>query len=111
MQPSQSFKALTDRTIHLYRLTQGTFVLMSGRLGAVYGHKNMLLAGGLLFSVLTLINGFTTNFIAFNTVRALSGIGGALILPNGVAMLSITNPPGRARNLSLGFFGGKKPAT
>jgi MFS family permease len=28
-----------------YPLTQGTFVLIGGRLGAVYGHKNILAAG------------------------------------------------------------------
>ncbi|KAJ9203079.1 hypothetical protein DTO164E3_2550 [Paecilomyces variotii] len=76
-----------------YALTQGTFVLISGRLGAVYGHKNLLLIGG-----------------AWLTVRALSGVGGAFILPNAVAMITITNPPGRVRNLSLAFFGASAPA-
>ena len=90
-------------------LTQGTFVLVSGRLGAVYGHKNILFLGGSLFTVFTLINGFVPNCIAFNAIRALSGIGGALILPNAVAMIAITNPPGRWRNLSLGFFGASAP--
>ena len=82
---------------------------MSGRLGAVYGHKNMLLAGGLWFSTCTLVNGFVNDFIPFCLVRALSGIGGSLILPNGVAMLGIMNPPGRARNLGIGFFGASAP--
>lgn len=90
-------------------LTQGTFVLMSGRMGAVYGHKNMLLAGGAWLTVCTLACGFSDNFIAFATLRALSGIGGAFIMPNAVAMLAITNPPGRTRNLSLGFFSASAP--
>jgi MFS family permease len=90
-------------------LAQGTFVLISGRLGAVYGHQNMLMAGGIWFAVLTLVNGFMTDFVAFCLVRALSGIGGALILPNGVAMVGITNPPGSARNLAYGFFGASAP--
>ena len=90
-------------------LTQGTFVLMSGRLGAIFGHKNMLLIGGAWFSVLTIINGFIPDFLGFCAIRALSGIGGALILPNGVAMVGITNPPGRIRNLSMGFFGASAP--
>src|SRR6266571_3695124 len=93
----------------LHSLTQGTFVLMAGRLGAVYGHKNLLLLGGLWFTVFTIINGFIKNFIAFNTIRALAGIGGGIILPNAVAMIAITNPPGKARNLSLGFFGASAP--
>ncbi|KAL9096066.1 MAG: hypothetical protein Q9165_001588 [Trypethelium subeluteriae] len=39
----------------------------------------------------------------------IGGIGGALILPNAVAMLAITTPPGRMRNLSLGFFSASAP--
>ncbi|KAI0380337.1 MFS general substrate transporter [Hypomontagnella monticulosa] len=92
-----------------YPLTQGTFVLVSGRFGAVYGHKNMLLLGGLLLIFFTFACGFCSNFIAFNIMRAMSGIGGAFIMPNAVAMIGITNPPGFARNLSLAFFGASAP--
>ncbi|KAI9740020.1 MAG: hypothetical protein M1818_004771 [Claussenomyces sp. TS43310] len=92
-----------------YPLTQGTFVLMSGRFGAVYGHKNILLAGGAWFVLWSLINGFCTNFIAFNTARAMTGIGGALIMPNAVALISTTVPPGRLRNVSLGFLAASAP--
>ncbi|KAI2627897.1 MFS general substrate transporter [Hypomontagnella submonticulosa] len=92
-----------------YPLTQGTFVLVSGRFGAVYGHKNMLLLGGLFLIVFTFACGFCDNFIAFNVMRAMSGIGGAFIMPNAVAMIGITNPPGFARNLSLAFFGASAP--
>ncbi|KAI0881358.1 MFS general substrate transporter [Annulohypoxylon maeteangense] len=92
-----------------YPLTQGTFVLISGRFGAVYGHKNMLLVGSLILIVFTLVCGFSNNFVAFNVMRAMSGIGGAFIMPNAVAMIGITNPPGFARNLSLAFFGASAP--
>lgn len=30
-------------------------------------------------------------------------------MPNAVAMISSTNPPGRVRNLSLGFFAASAP--
>ncbi|RYO77347.1 hypothetical protein DL766_007943 [Monosporascus sp. MC13-8B] len=92
-----------------YPLTQGTFVLVSGRFGAVYGHKNMLLLGCAVLVVFTFACGFCGDFIAFNLMRALSGIGGAFIMPNAVAMIGITNPPGFARNLSLAFFGASAP--
>ncbi|KAI1105728.1 MFS general substrate transporter [Jackrogersella minutella] len=92
-----------------YPLTQGTFVLVSGRFGAVYGHKNMLLIGSLFLIIFTFVCGFCNNFIAFNVMRAMSGIGGAFVMPNAVAMIGITNPPGFARNLSLAFFGASAP--
>jgi MFS family permease len=52
------------------------------------------------------MNGFCTESLtAFSIVRAMSGIGAALVMPNGVAIIGITFPPGKMRNLSLGFFG------
>lgn len=92
-----------------YPLTQGTFVLISGRLGAVYGHKNMLLLGGAWFALGSLINNFCSDFLVFNLIRGFTGMGGALILPNAVAMIGITFPPGRMRNFCLGIFGAAAP--
>ncbi|KAL5085617.1 hypothetical protein Trisim1_010101 [Trichoderma cf. simile WF8] len=92
-----------------YPLTQGTFVLISGRLGAVYGHRHVLIAGAVWFVICSLANGFCKTFVTFNIVRALSGIGGALIMPNAVALISTTIPPGKTRNVTLGFFGASAP--
>ncbi|BAE65573.1 unnamed protein product [Aspergillus oryzae RIB40] len=92
-----------------YALTQGTFVLMSGRLGDVFGHRKLLLIGGAWLSLCVLVGAFCNNFFAFVTMRALAGVGGAFIMPNAVAMISSTNPPGRLRNLSLGFFAASAP--
>ncbi|KUJ14948.1 MFS general substrate transporter [Mollisia scopiformis] len=89
-----------------YPLTQGAFVLISGRIGAVYGHKNILFLGGVWWILWSMINGFcTTSIIPFSIARAMSGIGAAFVMPNIVAILGITFPPGRGRNLVLGFFG------
>jgi MFS family permease len=92
-----------------FSLTQGTFVLVSGRLGAVYGHRHVLITGAVWFVICTLGNGFCTSFVSFNMARALSGIGGALIMPNAVALISTAIPPGRLRNITLGFFGASAP--
>ncbi|KAL4922484.1 major facilitator superfamily domain-containing protein [Aspergillus aurantiobrunneus] len=93
-----------------YGLTQGTFVLTSGRLGDVCGHRKMLLGGGVWLVLCTFVSAFChNNFFAFVTMRALAGVGGASIMPNAVAMIAITNPPGRIRNLSLGFFAASAP--
>ena len=42
-------------------------------------------------------------------MRALTGIGGGLIMPNAVAMITIMVPPGRSRNVAMGFFGSSAP--
>ncbi|KAJ5911431.1 uncharacterized protein N7473_000734 [Penicillium subrubescens] len=93
-----------------YGLTQGTFVLISGRLGDVYGYRELVLAGGAWLAITTLASAFCgKEFFAFIIMRALGGLGGAFIMPNAVAMISSTNPPGRVRNLSLGLFGASAP--
>ena len=92
-----------------YRLTQGAFILVTGRLGTIYGHRKILLAGAGWWVLCSFVNAFCNNFIAFNLIRGLSGIGGAMIVPNAVAIIGTTFPPGRKRNLSLGLFGAGAP--
>ena len=82
---------------------------MAGRLGAVYGHKRILLIGASWWTLWSFINGFCNNFVFFNVARALSGIGAAMVSPNAVAIIGTTFPPGKKRNLSLGFFGAGAP--
>jgi MFS family permease len=87
------------------RLTQGAFVLVSGRIGAVYGHKKIVLVGGAWWTFWSLINGFCTgSIITFAIARACSGIGAAFAMPNVVAIIGITFPPGKMRNMTLGLF-------
>lgn len=98
-----------DRTDCLSRLTQSAFVLISGRLGAVYGHQKILLIGGGFLVVFSLINAFCSTYESFVSARALTGIGGGLLMPNAVAMLMIMVPPGRARNVTMAFFAASPP--
>ncbi|KAI0337048.1 MFS general substrate transporter [Trametopsis cervina] len=87
-----------------YPLTQGAFLLTGGRLGAIYGHKNILFVGALLWVAFNIGTGFAPSFIALCILRAMSGIGGGIMMPNCIALLGITFPPGRMRNLSMALF-------
>lgn len=69
----------------------------------------MLLVGLATITIMSIANGFCTHYIAFVVVRALTGLGGGLLMPNAVALIAITVPPGRARNVSMGFFGAAAP--
>lgn len=92
-----------------YPLTAGAFILMSGRLGSIYGHARVLLLGASWWVVWSLINGFCTNSKAFNIARGMSGVGGAMVVPNAVAIIGTTFPPGTTRNRCLGLFGAGAP--
>lgn len=69
----------------------------------------MLLLGGAWFILWSFINIGCRSFFSFNIARGFTGMGGALILPNAVAMISITFPPGKMRNFCLGIFGAAAP--
>lgn len=92
-----------------YPLTQGSFVLIGGTLGSVYGHKNMLALGSAWWIFWTLATGLMDNLVGFSVMRGLSGMGGGLMVPNQVALLGITFPPGRRKNLAMALFGAMAP--
>lgn len=92
-----------------YSLTQGAFVLVTGRLGSIYGYQTMFVLGSAWFALMSLANAFCTTYETFIAVRALTGIGGGMFMPNAVAAITTMIPPGRSRNLTLGFFGASPP--
>ncbi|KAH6896035.1 major facilitator superfamily domain-containing protein [Thelonectria olida] len=92
-----------------FSLTQSAMVLISGRLGAIYGHNRCLLIGGSLIVIFSLANAFTTTYGSFVAMRAMTGVGGGILMPNAVASLMITTPPGPARNATLAIFAASPP--
>lgn len=92
-----------------YPLTQGSFVLISGRLGTVYGHKQIMTLGSAIWVFWMLATAYGRNIIGISFMRALAGIWGGLLVPNAVAILTLTFPPGRQRNLALALFASMGP--
>lgn len=60
-------------------------------------------------AIFSLMNAFCTTYNSFVAARALTGIGGGIIMPNAVATLTIMEPPGRTRNITLAFFATSPP--
>ncbi|KAI8648350.1 hypothetical protein LRP88_02194 [Fusarium phalaenopsidis] len=92
-----------------YSLTQSAFVLISGRLGAVYGHQKLLVLGGVVIVAFSVANAFCTTYSSFVAIRALTGVGGGILMPNAVATLTIMVPPGKVRNFTLATFAASPP--
>ncbi|RKL43954.1 hypothetical protein BFJ70_g4266 [Fusarium oxysporum] len=92
-----------------YSLTQSALVLISGRLGAVYGHQKLLLLGGVIIVTFSIANAFCNTYNAFIAIRALTGVGGGILMPNAVATLTIMVPPGKVRNFTLAIFAASPP--
>ncbi|KAI0057295.1 MFS general substrate transporter [Artomyces pyxidatus] len=92
-----------------YPLTQSAFILPGGRLGAIFGHKRLLFIGAVIWVAFSLGSGFAPDFVTLCILRGFTGIGGGLMVPNSVAVLGLTFPPGRLRNLAMGLFGCAAP--
>lgn len=59
--------------------------------------------------MLTLINPFATNEIAFDLLRGLQGLGGAANVPTAIGILATTFEPGKARNYAFSFYAAGAP--
>jgi MFS family permease len=98
--------------IAAYSLTVGTFVLPAGRLGDMYGSKRMLIIGWGWFGLWSIIAGLSVfiksdgdgRLIMFATCQALRGIGPAILLPNGVAILGRSYPNSNRKNGAFAAF-------
>ena len=94
-----------------YSLTVGTFILIAGRLGDLFGHKKLFVVGFLWYSLWSLLAGFSvySNQIFFDCCRALQGIGPAFLLPNSIAILGRTYTPGKRKQMVFSIFGATAP--
>jgi EmrB/QacA subfamily drug resistance transporter len=88
-----------------YTLTFGGLLLLGGRMGDILGRRRLFLIGLGLFGAASLAGGFATSEGMLIAVRAIQGIGGALLSPAALALLTVTFPAGRERNIALGVWG------
>jgi MFS family permease len=94
-----------------YSLTVGTFILVSGRLGDLFGYKKMLVIGYIWYSLWSMVAGLAvySNYVLFIWARVLQGIGPSICLPNALALLGVLYSPGRRKNMAFAVFGGVAP--
>ena len=98
--------------IAAYSLTVGTFILLAGRLGDMYGYKRMLIIGYSWFSLWSMVAGLAvySGHVLFTFARVLQGIGPAILLPNALALLGATYAPGLRKAMVFSLFGATAPA-
>lgn len=74
--------------VNAYLLTFAGFVAAGGALADVFGRWRILLSGALIFGISSLVAGLAPSGIVLISVRAVEGVGAALVLPVGLAMIA-----------------------
>ncbi|KAL3439992.1 major facilitator superfamily-domain-containing protein [Aspergillus insuetus] len=94
-----------------YSLTVGTFILVFGRCGDLFGYHRMFIIGFLWLALWSLVAGLSvySNYILFIFARVLQGLGPAMLLPNGLAILGATYAPGKKKDMIFALFGATAP--
>jgi EmrB/QacA subfamily drug resistance transporter len=87
-----------------YTLTFGGFLLLGGKLADRLGRRRVFIAGAILFAVASLLGGLAGNLGLLVGARLLQGLGGALMAPSALSMLTVVFAEGRERNRALGVW-------
>jgi len=92
--------------INAYTLLFGGFLLLGGRMADLLGSRRVFVAGLLLFGATSLVAGLSNSPEFLIVARAVQGLGGALLSPAALAILTVTFARGRERNIAMGVWGG-----
>jgi len=75
-------------TVNAYTLTLASLILLGGSLGDRFGRRRVFLIGVAWFAVASLLCGLAPSVEALIGARALQGVGGALLTPGSLAIIS-----------------------
>jgi EmrB/QacA subfamily drug resistance transporter len=88
-----------------YALSFGSLLLLGGRIGDLFGRKNMFIAGLIGFAVASAIGGAAQSFGVLVASRALQGAFGALLAPGALSLLTTTFTDPAERAKAFGIYG------
>ncbi|MGJ7485070.1 DHA2 family efflux MFS transporter permease subunit [Variovorax sp. LT2P21] len=91
--------------VNAYMLTFGGFLLLGGRLGDLFGHRRVFLAGIVAFTIASLACGLANSQALLITARAVQGLGGAVVSAVSLSLIMnlFTEPADRAK--AMGVYG------
>jgi EmrB/QacA subfamily drug resistance transporter len=88
-----------------YLLVLGGLLLVGGRIADVYGRRRMFLLGLAVFTLASLAAGLSGSGGMLIAARAVQGLGAALLMPTGLAIIAATFTTTRERTAALGIWG------
>src|SRR5919106_6762411 len=76
--------------INSYTLVFGGFLLLGGRAADLVGRRTLFVAGVIVFSFASLLNGLSNSSEMLVAARGLQGLGGALVSPAALSIITTT---------------------
>nr|WP_018331590.1 MFS transporter [Actinomycetospora chiangmaiensis] len=92
-------------TINAYTLTLAGFILLGGSLGDRFGRRRVFLVGVVWFALASALCGLAPSVEVLIAARALQGVGGALLTPGSLALISASFH-GEDRAAAIGAWSG-----
>jgi EmrB/QacA subfamily drug resistance transporter len=92
-------------TVNAYTLTFAVLLLTGAALGDRFGRRRLLGIGVAIFTVASAGAALAPSIVALDVARALQGVGGAIVMPLTLTVLSAAVPAAR-RGVALGIWGG-----
>jgi EmrB/QacA subfamily drug resistance transporter len=90
--------------INAYILTYAVLLITAGRLGDLYGPKQLFLVGLVIFTAASAACGFAQSPTQMIIFRVIQGVGGALLTPQTLSVLTVIFPPDK-RGAAFGIWG------
>ena len=87
-----------------YTLIFGGFLMLGGRAADLLGRKRLFVAGVILFTAASLFNGLAQTSGMLIVGRGLQGLGGALVSPAALSIVTTTFADGEQRTKALGVW-------
>src|SRR6476646_5399161 len=92
-------------TVNAYTLTFAVLLLTGAALGDRFGRRRLLAIGLGIFTLASAAAALAPTIGALDAARAVQGLGGAIVLPLTLTILSASVPPER-RGVAIGAWGG-----
>ncbi len=97
--------------VEAYSLFLAALVLVGGALGDRLGRKRVFLAGTVLFAVASSVCGAASGPALLIGARAVQGVGGALLVPGSLALITTAFPRDEERGVAIGRWSSASAVT
>jgi EmrB/QacA subfamily drug resistance transporter len=91
--------------VNAYTIGFAGFLMLGARTADLLGRRRIFLVGVALFSLSSLLCALASSSGMLIGVRALQGLGGAIVSPATLSIITSALPEGRERNRGLGLWG------